>query len=265
MTDQAKSKDRSPNYPALSLEAAVGAVHKLYKADGTAPVPMETLAEFAGHKKMSGPARSKLAAIRQYGLIDGAGAGKVKVSERALPLFFHQPNEREYQQTLRDLALTPPLFGQLFSQYTQASENTLRLHLVRDRDFSEEGAKRLARIFKDNIAFARLTSSSYNEHSAEDEEEQPEEREEPTVAVPPRVVPQRTVTTVARSMPEDTPNFPLPDGLAAKVFLNGPPTKRALLRLAQRIKEWAEDLPLPDPRSPEERARIADLEAGAAY
>ncbi len=169
--EQANIKDRSPNYPAIGLSMALDAVRKLHKEDGTAPVPQETLAKFAGHGKMSGPARSKIAAIRQYGLIDSAGAGKVCVSDRALPLFFHQPSDREYQQTLKDLALAPPLFAQLFAPYAQGSEATIRLHLVRERKFSEEGAKRLARIFKDTIAFAKLGTTSYNSPESEADHE----------------------------------------------------------------------------------------------
>src|ERR1035437_7339197 len=169
--EQANVKDRSPNYPALSLEAALDAVRKLHKDDGTTPVPQETLARYAGHGKMSGPARSKIAGIRQYGLIDSAGAGKVRVSNRALPLFFHQPTDPEYKETLKALALAPPLFTQLYGQYAQASEPTIRQHPVRVRKFSEEGATKLARLFKDTPSFGQVTAPSYTGPESEADNE----------------------------------------------------------------------------------------------
>jgi hypothetical protein len=242
--EQSTPKDRSPNYPALSLEAALAAVRKLKTADGTSPVPQETLAKFAGHNKMSGPARSKIAGIRQYGLIDSAGPGKVRVADRALPLFFHEPADREYQQTLKALALTPPLFSALFENYAQASEATIRLHLVRERKFSEEGAKKLARIFKDNLAFAKLGTPSYNgpesEAENEDRDDHGADREPPAPPPgqprPPRSNALPTVDASALSLDY------LLGGIPAKLSFARKPSARAIQRLISYLQLLKEDI-----------------------
>jgi hypothetical protein len=239
-----RSPDRSPNYPGLSLEAALDAVRKLHKEDGTAPVPQETLAKFAGHGKMSGPARSKIAGIRQYGLIEGAGAGKVRVSDRALPLFFHQPSDREYQQTLKDLALAPALFSQLFTQYAQASEATIRLHLVRDRKFSEEGAKRLASIFKDTIAFAKLGTTSYNspgsEADHEDKDSHGGDQDLPAVSQEPL---RRTGSNVLPTVDASALSLDyLLGGIPAKLSFARQPSARAIQRLIAYLQLLKEDI-----------------------
>jgi hypothetical protein len=268
MDAEVKAKDRSPNYPALSLEAAVDAVRKLHKADGTTPVPQETLAKFAGHEKMSGPARSKIAGIRQYGLIEAAGPGKVRVSDRALPLFFHQPADREYQQTLKDLALMPVLFSQLFSQYSQASEATLRLHLVRDRKFSDEGAKRLARIFKENLAFAKLGTSSYNGGESEAQiEDFPQEIEEPPASPGLRAAPRGPIREAfepkGQQLAIDAGGVSLDylvGGIAARLSFARKPTARAVQRLMDHLNVLKADIE--DEEQVPEPARLRDLEAG---
>jgi hypothetical protein len=241
--EQANVKDRSPNYPALSLEAALVAVRKLKTADGTSPVPQETLAKFAGHNKMSGPARSKIAGIRQYGLIDSAGPGKVRVADRALPLFFHEPADREYQQTLKALALTPPLFSALFENYAQASEATIRLHLVRERKFSEEGAKKLARIFKDNLVFAKLGTASYNgpesEADNEDKADHGGDREPTPPPGPLRSTRGNVLPTVdASALSLDF----LLGGITAKLSFSRKPTPRTIQRLVAYLQLLKDDI-----------------------
>jgi hypothetical protein len=243
MESTEKQKDRSPNYPSISLEAAYDAVQKLHESDGTSPVPQEALIQNLGHKMMSGPARSKIAAVRQYGLIESAGGGKIRVSDRALPLFYHQPQEREFRATLKDLALMPPLFGQLYGQYAQASENTLRLHLVRERKFSPEGAKRLARVFKDTLTFAKLSGQSYNrpESEAEDEIAPEPETTGGSVGEPPvRSLPRTGVHPVPVEAGALSVDY-LPHGLPTRVTFARRPTPRTIQRLIDYLKMLKDD------------------------
>lgn len=156
------AKERSPNYPYIGLSAALEAVRRLYGKDRRSPVSSETFAKALGHVSLSGPAASKGAAVRQFGLMESVSTGKYRVSDDALTLMLKKPGDPEYDQTIRRVALKPPLFAELFSAYPEASDDTLRFHLIKDRKFSEDGASRALRSFRDTISVAKLTPESYN-------------------------------------------------------------------------------------------------------
>jgi hypothetical protein len=232
------SRERSPNYPSLNLEDAVQLFKTLYDAERRQAVSIEVAAKALGHTpsangRLSGPAVSKLASLRQYGLIEDAGRGKVKVSEQALDLKLHDPGEPEFERAAKIAALKPSLFAELHADYGEASDNALRDHLFKERKFSEDGAARVIRAYRDTVSFAKLGTESYNPPS---DEPRGENSMHAATAERPRTQAPRFPP------PEDAPNFPLPDGLTGRVVLSGTPTKKALLRLAQRVKEWAEDL-----------------------
>ena len=232
------AKERSPNYPSIGFSTALAGTKALYDKERRTAVTLETVAKCMGHSTLSGPATSKVAAVRQYGLIEGAGTNRYRVSDDALTLILKKPGDPEYDVTAARLALKPPIFAELFESFPDASDETLHYELAKHRGFSPDGATKLLRSYRDAVSVAKLDARSYDGARRE-----PAKEESVHVSTVER---QRGLGRLP--MPEDAPNFPLPDGITGKVLLSGAPTKKALLRLAQRVKEWAEDLDAPEPQ-----------------
>jgi hypothetical protein len=146
----------------MGLTAALQAVRQVYEKERRSTVTLELVAKALGHQSLSGPATSKVAALRQYGLLEAAGSGKYRVSDLAMTLLLTKSGDVEYDQALRRAALTPPLFTELREAHPDASEDALRYHLVKERKFSEEGAARVIKAFRDAVSVAKLDDSSYS-------------------------------------------------------------------------------------------------------
>src|SRR6266508_3784301 len=104
------TRERSPNYPFVALPTAVDLLKRLYDADKRTAVSPEAAVQAWGHgspadKRMSGPARSRLAALRQYGLIEPVAGKKVRVSDLGLTLALSSPDHPDYSTALKQAAL----------------------------------------------------------------------------------------------------------------------------------------------------------------
>ena len=152
-------RQRSPNYPGIDLEEALGVISTIYQKEGRAPFSLEVAATGLGYKSLSGPVRVKLAALRQYGLIDQQRRGEFKLTPRALTLILRNAASREYQQALREAAVEPALFNELGETRRSSSAESLRHHLIVDRNFTDDGAKRFIEVFKSTIQLANLEES----------------------------------------------------------------------------------------------------------
>ena len=113
-------------------------------------------------EKLSGPAASRIGSLRQYGLIEKAPQGRLRVSDLALDLLLHGPESDVFRAAARKAALTPPLFADLQKEYAEASPDAIRAHLIK-ADFSEEATAKIITAFRDTMSFAKLNSESYNE------------------------------------------------------------------------------------------------------
>lgn len=140
-------KERSPNYPAIGLGPAAEYARDVYRSEGRSAVPMEALAQALKHGSLSGPARTKIGSLRQFGLLERISDGRYKLSRTGLELALHGPSDPEYRAALRQAALNPKLFAELFREYGEASETTIKVHLIKDLGFSDDGAKKAARAF----------------------------------------------------------------------------------------------------------------------
>jgi hypothetical protein len=89
-------RERSPNYPGYGLEVAVGFARQIYSKTKRIPAEMELLANALGSRGISGPVRSKVAALRHYGLLESDSRGGLKVSDRAMALIHRKPGDSEY-------------------------------------------------------------------------------------------------------------------------------------------------------------------------
>lgn len=172
------TRERSPNYPTSSLETAVALIARVYEAEKRASIPLVIVAQaFSENEKvtkLSGPMRSKIACLRAYGLIEDTSPGKVRVSDRALAIL-QQPTPAMFHNALREAALAPPLFAELYTEHRDDSETALKYHLMTERRFTEDGANRAIRSYRDTMAYADVSLQSYASSSVPGKVEPPDE------------------------------------------------------------------------------------------
>jgi hypothetical protein len=154
------AKMRSPNYPALNLDQAVGALERLFAAEKRTPVDNNTAALALGFKALSGPARVAIGALRQYGLIEKTATGTMRVSDLAVRILHGTPEDK--RAALSEAALTPPLFQELYADRADGSEGAIASYLVTKKEFHPDGARKAARAFRETMALAGGSASGYN-------------------------------------------------------------------------------------------------------
>ena len=149
-------KHRSPNYPGIDLEDAIDSVVKLYNSMGRNEFDSDDAITAWGYSSGSGPVRVRMAALRQFGLLDGRRGESRRVSRTGLVFATRDQSSPEYQEALRATAVRPPLFAKARDTMPNASDNALRQWLLMDEDFSDEGASRFVEVFRSTMRFAGL-------------------------------------------------------------------------------------------------------------
>ena len=155
--DDMVTKQRSPNYPGIDLETAIEAVHALHKGNlSQGQFTPDDAATAWGYRGPSGPVRVRLAALRQYGLLDSQRGENPKLSRRARTFLLRNQASREYRDELEGAALTPTFFREIRDSRPDASDGVLRQYLIVDRNFTDDGAERLIAVYRATMRLAGL-------------------------------------------------------------------------------------------------------------
>ncbi len=149
----------------MSLEDAIGAVKKIETVYRTSRVDRGEAAKLLNYSSLSGPAAKALAALASYGLVERAGKGEVRVTERAKAILYAE-SDKERRDVLRDAALEPPLFRELRDRFEAAiaagvplPESGVIRHLERE-NFNPSAVRPAARAFLKTIEFLASVGAS---------------------------------------------------------------------------------------------------------
>ena len=156
------SRSRSPDYPAISLTESIKLAHAIWDKEKRTAVTAEVAAKDMGYTSLSGPVRTKLAALKKFGLIDG-DFKSLKLSELAIEILHSQLNSPGQIKAIQKAALTPTLFQELAKGHLDASDEALKSYLIVNNKFTEVGARHLTRAFKDTVTIANLKDSVYDD------------------------------------------------------------------------------------------------------
>ncbi len=245
------TQERSPNYPAFSLEKAVLWTKQLYADAKRNLVPIDAVAKATGsaaERGVSGPARQKVATMRQYGLIELGGHGQYRISPIGFDLAIHHPEDIEYELALKQAALAPAIFEELSSKYSELpNDHILRIVLMKEKAFSEDGARKFLKAFRDTLAYSKLDQGSYDGGKQDSDFEPP--------AVEGRPHTTGTQTPDARAMRKGLNQegfsmaytWPLPNGTDVQVSFQQRPTTKELERLIAYLNMMKDDLEPPQP------------------
>ncbi len=182
--DDASNQDRSPRAPVVELEEAISRVKKLHAQIGRSPVKPEVACRAMGYSGLTGSSLTLLAGFSQYGLIDRS-KGMLAVTPLSLRIL-HPTSTEQSLGAIREAALAPKIFLDLYNGYNDCSEEVLSSHLVQN-GFNLDRAKRVARAYTANKSFAKLDSASAPVVQSEGKDETPKT---PPPLSPPAVVPK---------------------------------------------------------------------------
>src|SRR5437867_4237213 len=154
------AKKRSPNYPAIGLRETIELAQRMWAKEHDTAVPMEVAAKALGYKGLSGPARTKLSALKKYGLLDERRDG-VKLSDLAMRILHSPSGSDDYRRAVAEAAFTPELFRELRDTHPNASDDALKSHLIIKKGFSDAGARHAITAFRDVTTLADKASNGY--------------------------------------------------------------------------------------------------------
>jgi hypothetical protein len=156
-----EKRSRSPNYPAISLPAAIEKVATLYKSLHTHSAPREVIAKGLGYQSLSGASATAISSLVKYGLLDRMGE-ELKVSERALRIL-HPHTQEEKTAAIKEASREPALFNELLERFneTMPNEELLRNYLTR-KAFVPAAVSMIVLAFRETLELVRQATTSYD-------------------------------------------------------------------------------------------------------
>lgn len=157
---------KSPPYPAFDLERSLERASELRTVAKGFGVPIPSAAEAWGYSAKSSSIPSVIGALNQFGLLEESGSGetrRLQVSSLGDKILMDKrPDSRERALALREAALSPKVFQELWDQFgtpdvdegTIVYELTLGRKSVGRAPYSEAAASEVAKKFKSSLIFA---------------------------------------------------------------------------------------------------------------
>lgn len=152
-------KVRSPSFPFISLPEALERARVFFDREHRHETEPEVAVRHWGYSPRSSGGNQTLAALRAFGLLEMAGEGKVRLTERAVRILLDGREESpEREQLLRQAALSPALHSRIWERYKGVlpSDATLRLYLVADEGFNERSVDELIAELKETLEHAGI-------------------------------------------------------------------------------------------------------------
>ena len=176
-------RNRSPNYPVISLKSALTYLDKLHDfANGQHPVPMLSVFEGAWEmKKGSAYGKQVVAALKAFGLITDEGTGdgrKIRVSDDGSKI---RGKHTDRPALLKKAAIAPKIHKELWGEFASGDglppAVTMRQYLVFDRRgnrFNEASVDDFIAEFVETIKFAEIENSTSFEPDTSKNDTDPE-------------------------------------------------------------------------------------------
>jgi hypothetical protein len=230
---------RSPNYPSLSLGEAIEMTRKLHAKNRTNPIDREAAAKDLGYSGLTGRSGKVLATLGQYGLVEKAGKGGLRVSRAATTLMYGDDDPRMKRSVLIEAAFMPALFAELHERFSDGvpSENSLKNYLIRE-NFAPVavGPAMNAYLETCRLLLQEGAFESLDEGGADPSESaQPLKNEEPKMVQQPSPTPLRLPPTLANIAGDMTLNETKFDIRGDYVLINAKLDRHGLKELKSKI------------------------------
>jgi hypothetical protein len=231
-----RAVQRSPNYPAFSLEEAVKKIKILWEKDGKVGADKDVVLKHLGYSAKSGPALRALSTLKKFDLITERD-DHIALSQRALDLVVYSRSDERYLRALREAALKPQIYQELHSKFGEGlpSDETLNAELIRRYNFNPKMVNGLLSDFRRTIEFAGL----FRTEAKNQEELTENHRGAGSAEIMPTSGTQRERGTTAKGHA-----FPIPlmrQNKAVISFDRLPATEEDL----ERLKQWIDLMKVP--------------------
>jgi hypothetical protein len=169
-TEDAKGpRQRSPNYPSISVSRAMDIAAKVYAEEKRFSVPLPTVCKHAGYSgTKSGHAKRTIAALKKYGVFVDVDTGLEMTPEAKK--YILSPNDTELRvATLKTMALRYEIVKQTLEQYPEGlpDDEALKRHFLLERGFTDAGATEVVEVIKDIVQVAKLYGPVQNANEVE--------------------------------------------------------------------------------------------------
>ena len=185
-------RNRSPNYPVVSLKSALDYLEKLYKyANGQHAVPLMAVCEDAWEmKRTSAYGKQVVAALKAFGLVADEGTGdtrKIGVTDDGAKI---RGQHSDRPALLRKAALSPKIHSELWSEFSKDGKlppaSSMRQYLTLDRDgnrFNESSVDDFIAEFQETVEFANPGKLSGIEGDTSNNETGPDDSDDSEIKV----------------------------------------------------------------------------------
>jgi hypothetical protein len=162
-----RKRTRSPAYPFINLETALGRAKQFYDKEQRNAANVSVAMTHWGYTNDSSNGAQTIAALTSFGLLEDEGVGnqrKVRLTQNALRILLDaRPDSREKADLIKQTALSPKIHQQLWDKWGTAlpSDAQLRHTLLFDWSvpFNDKAVDGFIREYRDTISFARLSES----------------------------------------------------------------------------------------------------------
>jgi hypothetical protein len=156
-------RKRSPNFPGISLPKAIERARQVYAEVKQYQVPMKKIVvDYWGYRTpTTGPASVTYAALKRYGLLTDEGQGNDRVAHLTdLALEILHPNPKR-EAAIKRAALAPDIFREWWEKYHDElpPDEVLEWEYVHRGPFADDGFATFLRVYRETIAFAKLSPS----------------------------------------------------------------------------------------------------------
>jgi len=161
--DTKKNRNRSPNYPYLSLGDTIDKTCIVLEKDKLSPTSPEVIVGHLGYTNLNGTSRRVLAAMKDYGLLEEVGNKRYKVSNAGYKLCKNNETPEERLKLLKEAALSPYFFRHVIEEYKGdlPSPETLIDYLILNKEFSPDGARSLQKVLRETVELANINSEDF--------------------------------------------------------------------------------------------------------
>lgn len=244
---------RSPRFPYIALDDAVGKVKKIYGKHGRDPVAPEVAVGDMGYKSLNGSSQKVLAAMKNFGLLEDQG-DTLRVTPDGQSIAIELEDSQEYAEAIRRSIQGPDIFSDLVEAgfHKDSDGRNIAVYLQK-RGFKPDGSQRAAQNFLSSVALVNDFKRDYDESHVQDEVEGAEDSVGAIIqpAPSPSMFSQPAETSTAVAVKPMEGERELTTGLLSKeagfrLFVSGKVGPKELDRLIKKLQLDRDILSDPD-------------------